>query len=1055
MFKKVEPWIDFVQLEHKVLAFWEKEQTFNQLRAQNKNGQPWSFLDGPITANNPMGVHHAWGRTLKDTFQRYHAMNGKKQRYQNGFDCQGLWVEVEVEKQLGFKCKRDIETFGIEKFVELCRERVNKYSAKITEQSQRLGYWMDWDNSYYTMSDENNYTIWSFLKKCHSRGLVYRGYDVMPWCPRCGTGLSQHEMSEGYEEATHTSVVVRFPISGQSHTYLLVWTTTPWTLSSNVAAAVNPETVYVRAKQGEDTLTVAKNLAEKVLKTKGSFVIEAELKGKDLVGLKYVGPYDELPAQEKSRHEHTVVPWDEVSETDGTGLVHIAPGCGKEDFELGKVHGLSAICPINEDGIFSSGFGFLTGKHASSVADEVVADLKQKKVLYTQEKFKHSYPHCWRCKTELLFRLVNEWFISMDGWRNEIMEVTKQINWIPSYGRELELDWLNNMHDWMISKKRYWGLALPIWTCDDEGCGHFQVIGSKEELAQKAIAGWEQFKDRTPHRPWVDGVVLKCEKCGGSAHRVPDVGNPWLDAGIVPYSTVKYNSDRDYFKQWFPADLVLECFPGQFRNWFYSLLAMSTMMENKPPFRTLLGHALVRDEKGEVMHKSAGNAIWFEDAAEQMGVDVMRWIYCGQDPTINLNFGFNIAKEVRGGVFNTYWNTYSFFCNLAAAAGFVPGKQHSPWAERPEIDRWILAKLNVYIKTAAKGYEDCDTRSVVKGAEDFLENLSNWYIRLCRRRFWGDLSADSNACAAFTTLYECLETLTRIIAPMIPFLTEEIYQNLVYDQNGSAAPSVHLTKFPVAEDAIIDEALIAEMDAARRLTSLALAARESGKLKIRQPLSELVVESSDKLTRQAAQKFEALLLETLNIKALTVKEAGFLQLTYKVQPNYKTLGPRFGTRLNEVIKAINAANPQELKAQMDKDRQVSLVVENSPIVLEATDLSFNILPLDSYSTAADSKAVVAVNTVIDEALAREGLMRELLRKLQELRKETGLDISDRIDIVYTTDSAKLTAMLDTWGSYLRDELLGLSLKSSPTATHSLTILGEPITVTITKHPLPN
>ena len=649
MFEPVPTQPDLIPGEHAVLKFWAENETFNKVRAKNENGPVWSFLDGPITANNPMGVHHAWGRTYKDVFERYHAMMGHRQRYQNGFDCQGLWVEVEVEKELGFKTKKDIEEYGIARFVEKCKERVRTYSAIQTEQSIRLGYWMDWDNSYYTMTDENNYTIWRFLRKCHDRGLIYKGTDVMPWCPRCGTGISQHEMHEGYREVTDPSIIVRMPIRGREKEYLLVWTTTPWTLAANVACAVHPDLPYSKVEQDGEVYYLGRNCVGQ-MQDKGAFKVLKDVPGSELLGLEYDGPFDELPASADAKAAHRVVAWSMVSDDEGTGIVHIAPGCGKEDFDLlGGLGGFPVIAPLNEAGVYVDGFGPLSGKFAGDVKDDVFASLREKGMYYKGGPYTHSYPHCWRCSTALLFRHVHEWYVNM-SWRDEIKEVAKQVRWIPEWGLDRELDWLDNMRDWMISKKRYWGLALPIFEC---ACGWFDVIGSRDELKERAVAGWDEFDGHTPHRPHIDAVRVKCGKCGKEAPRIKDVGNPWLDAGIVAYSTVNYSTDREYWAKWIPADLVTECFPGQFRNWFYAMLAMSTMMENVPPFKTLLGHALVRDEKGEEMHKSSGNAIWFEHAAEKMGVDVMRWIFCRQDPASNLNFGYGIGKQLERTVFNT------------------------------------------------------------------------------------------------------------------------------------------------------------------------------------------------------------------------------------------------------------------------------------------------------------------------------------------------------------------------------------------------------------------
>ncbi|HUV74955.1 MAG TPA: class I tRNA ligase family protein, partial [Anaerolineae bacterium] len=546
MFLEVPSKVDFAALERRILGWWDETDAFHKLVEKNRGNERWSFIDGPITANNPMGVHHAWGRTYKDLYHRYQAMQGHEIRYQNGFDGQGLWIEVEVERELGFTSKRDIERYGIAEFVEKCKERVRKFAGIQSQQSIRLGYWMDWDNSYHTMSDENNYTIWMFLKSCHDRGWIYKGRDVLPWCPRCSTAISEHEIvTEGYQELTHPAVTVRFPLVGRENEALLVWTTTPWTLSSNVGAAVHPQAQYVKVKQNGEYFYLAR---EAVSTLNGPYEALEELAGANMEGWTYHGPYDELPPLQGV--EHRVILWDEVSETEGTGIVHIAPGCGKEDFELGKEYGLAAIAPLDEFGVFRPGFDWLTGLQVTDSAEAIFGDLRKKGLLYKVEDYTHRYPVCWRCRSELVFRLVDEWYIYMDELRYQIMDVVRQIRWIPEFGLERELDWLRNMDDWMISKKRYWGLALPIYDCE---CGHFEVIGSEDELKERAVEGWNEFEGQSPHRPWIDAVKIRCPECGKLVSRIPDVGNPWLDAGIVALSTLNYRHDREYWEKWYPA----------------------------------------------------------------------------------------------------------------------------------------------------------------------------------------------------------------------------------------------------------------------------------------------------------------------------------------------------------------------------------------------------------------------------------------------------------------------------------------------------------------------
>ncbi len=754
MFRSVNSKPDFVAQEYAILDMWRDRRTFARLRAQNAGGPRWSFLDGPITANNPMGVHHAWGRAYKDLYQRFHAMLGEDQRYQNGFDCQGLWVEVNVERDLGFTSKRDIEAFGIDRFVTLCKQRVLTYAARQTEQSIRLGMWMDWNDpdelrrlhdllatdpstvttiegpqgpvsdtvemlvgrlgmpdtggSYFTFSNENNDLIWGFLAECHRRGWLYKGHDTMPWCARCGTGLSQMEMNEGYQDREDPGLTVRFPLVDRLGESLLVWTTTPWTLTSNVAAAVGPGVPYVRVRQGEDVFWLGKDALKTALV--GPFTVEKEVMGEDLIGWRYRGPFDELPAVQEAfagaAYEHRVIPWDEVGADEGTGIVHIAPGCGAEDYQLGKALDLPTIAPLDESGIVLDGFGSLSGRDVRDVVDPVVDHLKREGTFYRLEPYLHRYPHCWRCNTPLVFRLVDEWYISMGpvydqprdtltreqvdaSLRYQIMDVVDKIRWIPEFGYDRELDWLRNMHDWMISKKRYWGLALPIYDCS--ACGTVEVIGGRDELQQRAVEGWERFEGHTPHRPWVDAVRIACPSCGAPVERIKDVGNPWLDAGIVPYSTLHYREDPEYWAKWFPADFITESFPGQFRNWFYSMLAMSTVLRREEPFKSIFGYAMLFAEDGRQMHKSWGNAIDFDEAADRMGVDVMRWMFAKARPEDNILFGWHAADEARRELL-ILWNVYAFFITYARLAGWTPSDGAPPIEGRPVLDRWILSR---------------------------------------------------------------------------------------------------------------------------------------------------------------------------------------------------------------------------------------------------------------------------------------------------------------------------------------------------------------------------
>ena len=1208
---------DFLAGEHDTLRFWAERAIFDKLRKKLEGARrQWSFLDGPMTANNPMGVHHAMGRTYKDAFHRYRAMTGHRIRYQNGFDCQGLWVEVEVEKQLGLGSKDAIYDYGVDRFVNACKQRVLNFAARQTEQSVRLGYWMDWDDpdtlrllgerigtgeevtittpsgrevtdtaddivarlghpewggSYFTYSTENNETIWRFLKTCHERGKIYRGHDVMPWSGRGGSAYSQMEVADGRKLTTHRAAFVRFPILRErseeraesrevaeatplrlgglgdvpnpdtrtdwvspTHEYLLVWTTTPWTLTSNVAAAVNPDLEYVALKvqskdapregedwDGQDTYYfAADNLDYKrqetqfkegfgsadqqwpadvpklktlrqIFKEKFGDVDDSEkVKGSELLGWRYRGPMDELVAQQTEGgvhagsasiespasnqpadagrsptladarspiDSHAVIDGGRdfkgnalVVAGEGTGIVHAAPGCGDVDHQWGQTYGLPEIAPLKTDGTFGDGFGEFSGREAidPETATMVFDSLEKKGLLVHVEKYPHIYPHCWRTGDELVFRLVDEWFIDMD-WRDEIKEVVETIDWKPKAigGRERELEWLTIMRDWMISKKRFWGLALPIWR--DEQTGHFEVFGSVAELKahydQHGGEGWEQFEGHTPHRPWIDAVKVTNPATGNLMSRVEDVGNPWLDAGITPFSTMGYGWDRAYWEQWFPADLVTECFPGQFRNWFYSLLALSTMMrhdqetpEQKAPFRTLFGYRLVMDEDGQPMHKSDGTAIWFEEAAEQLGVDAIRWRYLSADPARDLRFGrrhpdqpvalttpdgeitetregaptckvtSTPIDEVRRQVLIPLWNSYAFFVNYARLDGYDPAAANIPAAERPEIDRWLLSQLQGLIAAMRDALDSYDTQSATQAAAGFIEELSTWYIRRNRRRFWskGQASEDADKQAAYDTLHETLTALCKLLAPLVPFLSERMYRNLV---DTSAEPeSVHLCDYPEVEASLRDDSLSRSMAAAQTVVRIGHRLREESGHRVRQPLAELRF-AADGPDREAIEKLAGVVAEELNVKVVNAADDLDELVSYTFKPNLKTLGPKYGKRLGTLRKELPAYDAAAL-APLRAGESVTIALSDGEVELGPDDVLVSVEQAGDWASGDEAGIQVALATELTDDLVREGLARDAIRLIQQARKDAGLEIEDRITVALTADTAMVAAV---------------------------------------------
>ncbi len=1192
---------NFVPGEHSVLHFWNQHDTFRKLREKNRGQKRWSFLDGPITANNPMGVHHAWGRTYKDTYQRFFAMTGHDQRYQNGFDCQGLWVEVEVEKQLGLGTKSAVYEYGIDNFVNECKRRVLKFAARQTEQSQRLGYWMDWDNpdqlremaehlgtdtqititapsgktetaaahqlveklgnpewggSYFTFSTENNETIWDFLKKCFERGKIYQGHDVMPWSGRGGSAYSQMEIAEGRKLTTHKSVFVRFPLKDRENEFLLIWTTTPWTLTSNVGAAVNVDLDYVKLKSNKDDAVYyfardnlnfqrlasefkdgfgrpewkwpegvgkLKTIAQ-IFKEQGGFEELGTIKGAEMVGWAYEGPFDNLPAQQMDggypvdennlgvcgANWHKVIDGGRDSRGsahvvagEGTGIVHMAPGCGDIDHKIGTSVGMPVIAPLKDDGTYGEAFGEFAGKEAIApeTAELVFERLKEKGFLVATETYPHIYPHCWRTGDELVFRLVDEWFINMD-WRDEIKDVTRQIRWLPDSidGQNREVEWLSNMGDWMISKKRFWGLALPIWV--DPETGDFEVMGSLAELKERAVEGWDGFEGNTPHRPWIDGVKIRNPKTGNLMNRIEDVGNPWLDAGIVPFSTMNFNERYSTkalnWADWYPADLVTECFPGQFRNWFYSMLSLSTMMmfdkdgqrtaEQKKPFRTLLGHRLVQNEEGKPMHKSDGTAIWFEEAAEQLGVDTMRWMYLAQNPATDLRFGTRHpdkpvtlntpegpisetkegvptatvtsgpADETRRQILIPLWNCYKFFVDYAIADGFSPsdalrkrvagGPEANveggfiPVADRPEIDRWVLSNLQTLIETAHREFADFNAPGFCEAAAEFIDDLSNWYIRRNRRRFWRSKDAsDTDKTAAYETLYEVLVKLCQLLAPCIPFLTERMYQNLVRGVTGfgvevsgetiEVPESVHLCDYPAANTGILDEALNKRMAAAQLVVKLGHKLREENTLRVRQPLAELQFASSDPETASAIAQLADVIREELNIELVT-QQANLDDLVgYSYKPNLKTLGPKYGKLLGLLRTKLPEVGDAVL-GPLRRGENVSVEINGNSIDLTPDDVLISTEQADEWVCSDEGGIQIAISTVLTDDLVRKGMSRDFVRQVQQLRKDANLHIQDRIGIEYHSEDNLVQAMVAEWGDYICGETLANSIEFSST-----------------------
>lgn len=985
---------NFPELEEKILKFWQENQILEKYLKKNQESEKqFAFLDGPITANNPMGVHHAHGRTIKDFFQRYKNMQGFKQRFQNGFDCQGLWVEVEEEKDLGFNSKQDIEDFGLDKFSLSCRKRVEKFSKVQTQQSQRLGMFMDWDHSYYSMSERNNLHIWHFLKKVDEKGWLYKGIDAMPWCTRCGTTISQHELSDGgYKDVTHESIYVKlhstfnvecaisdtFKLKSRCPTSFLIWTTTPWTLLANVAVAIHPEHQYVIAETNEDCVILTQNRLS-VLPQK--YEVKAEFKGQQLLDLLkgleadiYKGPFDEL--EKPGQVAHRLIPWEEVSDKEGTGLVHIAPGAGKEDFELRKQHSLDILSPIDEFGNYIDGYGNFTGKNVSKVTDEIYDSLKSKNLFFKTEPIHHSYPHCWRCKEELVFRTTTEWFIKTDEIRPSMKQAAAQVNWMPEHAEKRMQDWLDNMGDWPISRKRFWGLALPFYESEDGQ--EYYVVENKEELRKLAIEPEKVDKLSELHRPWIDEIKIKSPKTGNTLTRIKDVGDCWLDAGIVPFSTVDYLTNKKYWQQWYPFEFITE-YVAQVKLWFYSTLFMSVTLENQTPWKNVLATGFLVDEKGEAMHKSKGNAIDFDEAAGKAGVDSIRWLYLKERVanyygTGNLRFGYHILDEVRRRFLVILWNTYRFFVQNAILDKWIPNQEKLHLDSSNLLDEWVLSRINHVIKTTTQKLNNYNSPDAAKTIETFIVNdFSQWYIRRSRSRVGPTVIDSKDKQSFYETCYFVLTTLTKLLAPFVPFLAEEMYQNLRCDKDPI---SLHVCNWPKADESSIRPDSEENMSLIRAIAEKIHAERKAQSMRVRQPLSNVTV------TLRKESKLEEQLIQIL------LAEVNIHELGFRTDPN--------------------------------------LVPEIS----------------------------VELDNQITEELQKEGQVRELIRAIQKIRREADYQLDQKIKISVIDASESIKTLFETFKPQLKQRLLADSISfvqlSTSDITKEIKINGETATITLQK-----
>lgn len=1000
---------NLVQIEHKMLDKWKNEELIHKIIKKNESGKRFRFLDGPITANNRAGIHHFWGRIIKDIVLKYNAMQGKSIHYQNGFDAQGMWVEVNTERAIGLNGKPDILNYGLDNFTNLCISRVDYFAKEITDQSIRMGQFMDWENSYITNSKENMTSIWAVLKKCDENGWIVRKNRPIVWCPRCGTSISEHELSGSYHDVEHTALYVKFPAKNKDFSFV-AWTTTPWTLTANAALAVNPklEYVLVKNKKTGEKLVFGK---ERLGKIKGDFEVLETLVGEGLVGLEYETCFPHLQVQ---NFTHKVIPWKEVASEEGSGIVHIAPGCGVEDFELGKEFNLPEINPINEQGIITQEFDFLNGVStvgASAVVEEYL--LKENKLLYSHA-YTHSYPYCWRCKTDLVYKLISTWYITMDELRPRLLRAIDEVEFQPAYAKKRMIDWLENMGDWNISRSRFYGLALPFYICDK--CGKTHVIGSMEELRERAVKPEEVDNLESLHRPWIDAIKIKCD-CGQHVERVPEVGDCWLDAGITPFSTKKYFTDKEFFENNFPSDFVCEMIE-QVKLWFYSTLVMSVVLEDTAPYKKIVTYQYVRDENGDEFHKSGGNSLDADVVANEVGAESVRYLYAGANPVYDMRFGIGLADEAKRKLLSL-WNVFVFFASYYNID--LPNiKDHEPSFESLRtIDKWLVERTKAFAQIAERAYEEQKSYNVIKEFEAFIDDVSNFYIRSNRKIFWSKNAKDK--LNSYRVLYDAIKTTVRIMAPILPFITEHIWLTVVKQVEPSEVESVHLSSYPNFNTAC-NEAILDQITKVRDIIYVAQKLRSESNLKVKQPLNTLYL----KLTPDyavAVSMLEDLILDELNIKQIKhVTQNNVFNKEVAVL-DFRAAGSVLKNQVNTYKNALTDLDDKQLErvvAQIKAGGEVLLpnLAPQSAELFKVTNVSKEGFVVD---TIADN--VVALDTLITQELLNEGALRELVRNIQVLRKNSGYEIQDRIVLSIVADNKDFQHVVAQAREHIMDETL--------------------------------
>jgi len=1019
VFKELTDKINYSQLELEILKFWKEQNIFSKSITEREGKPGFTFYEGPPTANGRPGIHHVMSRTLKDLVCRYKTMCGFQVHRKAGWDTHGLPVEIEVEKSLGFKHKDDIVKYGVSKFNEECKKSVWKYLSDWENLTERMGYWVNMDDPYITFKNEYIESIWWALKQYFDKGLIYKGYKIQPYCPRCETPLSSHEVSLGYEDVKDPSVYIKMKVKNEENTYFLVWTTTPWTLISNVALAINPEIDYVKVEHKGEKLILAE---ARLNVLDGEYQILQKFKGKSLTGLEYERLFNYHEVKEKAWY---VIEGDFVTTEDGSGIVHIAPAYGEDDYQVSRKYGLPTIHPVNKSGEFGQEVKDFANKFVKEADAEIILNLKERRILYKKEMITHSYPHCWRCKTPLLYYARESWYIATTKYAKRMVELNKTINWYPpEVGEGRFGNWLEENKDWSLSRDRFWGTPLPIWIC--EKCGRQKCVGSIEEF--KRGKGVQEPIDL--HKPLVDNVTFECE-CGGEMRRTPELIDVWFDSGAMPFAQWHYPFENQHLidsGEQHPADFICEGV-DQTRGWFYSLHSISTFLFDKPAFKNILVNELILDKEGQKMSKSKGNTVDPFAIIEKYGADTTRWYLVATSPPWRPTlFDEDGLVEAQRKFFGTLLNTYAFFSLYANIDKFTYSEKTIPLKERNEIDRWVISVLNSLIKTYTEAMNVYDVTKAARAISDFtIDQLSNWYVRRNRRRFWKD-EIGSDKIAAYQTLYECLIVISKLMAPFAPFLAEKIFSNLNSVTKKENVESVHLALVPEVDETAIDLELESRMEKAQRIVSLVRAIRNKTSLKVRQPLKRIILPISNEQARKEIQQMEDVILDEINVKAIEYVSDDSEIVHKSIKPNFKILGPKYSKSVQPIASAIRKFTSAQIK-ELEKNGILHIQVEGKDIAITREDVEILHEDIKGWVVESDNVLTVALDTELTEELINEGYAREFVNRVQNMRKDAGFSVTDRVRIRYKANE-KISKALSSLQSYVKNETLAVEFGES-------------------------